>query len=230
MIDSGAASVREFSPGWYGKVPAAGDFIARRVPASFREPWDRWLQGAMAGSREALGAGWVDAFLSMPAWRFVLSPGIVSRNAWAGLVAPSVDSVGRCFPLTIASELPEGRLDVVATVLAATPWFDAMEAIALAALTDGADPARVDEAIGRHAFRATWLQPPADTDATVPAGAPMPKARWASPGLGATRAAWLAEASERGERCLALSGALPAPRLYCAMMDGRWAAHGWERQ
>ena len=36
-----------FAVGWYGKIPGTGDFIARRVPASFREPWDRWLQGAI---------------------------------------------------------------------------------------------------------------------------------------------------------------------------------------
>lgn len=228
MIGS-AATPRSFSPGWYGKMPAAGDFIARRLPASFSEAWDRWLQAAMAGSRERLGAAWSDAFLSMPAWRFVLAPGIVSRNAWAGLMVPSVDAVGRCYPLTIASALPEEPLDAVATVLAATPWFEELEAIALSALTPGADPARIDAGVLRAAFRGTWLQPPADRDATVPAGAPMPGARWATAGLGATRAAWLAEASELFERCLALSGALPAAELYCALMDGRWAAHGWER-
>jgi hypothetical protein len=58
---------RGFAVGWYGKIPGTGDFIARRVPASFREPWDRWLQGAIDGSKQRLGARWRDAFLSMPA-------------------------------------------------------------------------------------------------------------------------------------------------------------------
>ncbi|MGQ0546838.1 MAG: type VI secretion system-associated protein TagF [Betaproteobacteria bacterium] len=229
MIRGGAAAPQGFSPGWYGKMPAAGDFIARRLPASFSEPWDRWLQAAMTGSRERLGEAWSDAFLSMPPWRFVLAPGIVSRNAWAGLMVPSVDAVGRYFPLTVASALPEERLDAVATVLAATPWFEDIEAIALSALARGADPAKIDAGILQRPFRSTWLQPPADSDATVPAGAPVPGERWAAPGLGATRAAWLAEASELFERCLTLSGALPDAELYCAMMDGRWAAHGWAR-
>jgi type VI secretion system protein ImpM len=165
----------------------------------------------------------------MPAWRFVLAPGMVSRDAWAGLMVPSVDAVGRYFPLTVATALPEDPLDVVATALAATPWFEAIESIALAALERGTDPAGVDAGILRHPFRSTWLQPPSESDATVPAGAPMPQLRWAAPGLGARRAAWLAEPGEPSGRCLALSSVLPGPDLYCAMVDGRWAAHGWER-
>lgn len=124
MMGRGAAAPPGFSPGWYGKMPGAGDFIARRLSASFSEPWDGWLRAAMAGSRERLGERWRDAFLSMPAWRFVLAPGVVSRNAWAGLMVPSVDSVGRHFPLTVASALPAENLDPVGTLLAATPWFD----------------------------------------------------------------------------------------------------------
>ena len=54
----GAAPADGFAVGWYGKIPGAGDFIARRVPASFSEPWDRWLQAAIEGSQERLGKGW----------------------------------------------------------------------------------------------------------------------------------------------------------------------------
>ena len=183
----------------------------------------------MAGSRERLGEGWRDAFLSMPAWRFVLGPGVVSRNAWAGLIVPSVDSVGRYFPLTVASALPPEGLDTVGTLLGATSWFEGIEAIALSALTPGADPAAIDAGIMQRPFRSTWLQPPAQGDATVPAGAPMPRLRWAAPGLAGTRAAWLTEASELFERCLLLCEGLPAAEQYCAMMDARWAEHGWSR-
>jgi len=228
MIERAAAVPRNFFAGWYGKMPAAGDFIARRLPAWFSEPWDAWLQAAMTGSRERLGAGWEDAFLSMPAWRFVLGSGVVSGNAWAGLMVPSIDSVGRHFPLTVASALPDERLDAVATLLAAAPWFEAIEAIAFSALTPGADPATVDSGIVQRPFRAGWLRTPRESDATVPAtAARMPRAQWTTPGTGEPRAAWLAETSELFERCLALSDGLPGAVHYCAMMDGRWAEHGW---
>ena len=229
MIARATAAPQGFSPGWYGKMPAAGDFIARRLSASFSEPWDRWLQAAMRGSRERLGERWRDAFLCMPAWRFVLGPGMVSRDAWAGLMVPSVDSVGRHFPLTVASALPAERLDPVGTLLAASSWFEDIEAIALSALTPGADPAAIDAGILQRPFHSTWLLAPSESDATVPAGAPMPRLRWAVPGLAQTRAAWLTEASELFERCLLLCEALPSAEQYCAMVDGRWAEHGWSR-
>ena len=67
-----------FPAGWYGKIPGTGDFITRRMPPAFSESWDRWLQSAIAGSRDRLGGRWRDTFLSMPIWRFVLSPGMLT--------------------------------------------------------------------------------------------------------------------------------------------------------
>ena len=230
MIARAAPAPQGFAPGWYGKVPAAGDFIARRLPAAFSEPWDRWLQAALAGSRERLGEGWHEAFFSMPAWRFVLGPGVVSRNAWAGLMVPSVDSVGRHFPLTVASALPAEPVDAVGTLLAATPWFEDIEAIALSALTPGADPVAIDAGILERPFRRPWLLAPSAGDATVPAGAPMPRLQWSAPGLAATRAAWLTEACGLFERSLLLCERLPAAEQYCAMIDARWAERGWRRR
>src|SRR5438067_2216216 len=55
MMAAGSAPQESFSAGWYGKIPGTGDFIARRMPSSFSEAWDRWLQAAIAGSRERLG-------------------------------------------------------------------------------------------------------------------------------------------------------------------------------
>ena len=201
--------------GWYGKIPQSGDFIVRRLPASFREPWDRWLQAAMAGSRERLGEDWRDAYLSMPVWRFTLAPGVVSTQGWAGLMVPSADSVGRYFPLTVASALP-ATLDPVGTLLAAAAWLDALEAIALSALDPRTEAAAIDAAI---------LQQPFHAQAAAPS---RPQAHWVAPGTSAPRAAWLAPESELFSRCLALSMGLPAPQQYCAMMDGCWAEHGWK--
>jgi type VI secretion system protein ImpM len=197
--------------GWYGKIPRSGDFIVRRLPASFREPWDRWLQSAMAGSRERLGEGWREAYLSMPIWRFALAPGAVSPQGWAGLMMPSADSVGRHFPLTVASALPPARLDPAGTLLAASGWFDALEAIALSALEPGADASALDAAFLKQPFHADGRQPPGKRQAC-----------WMSPGLSEPRAAWLSGID------LALSLGLPEPQQYCAMMDGRWSEHGWK--
>jgi type VI secretion system protein ImpM len=246
MIAARPAPSGSFAVGWYGKIPGTGDFIVRRVPASFSESWDRWLQQSMDGSRERLGRRWRDAFLTMPAWRFVLSPGLVTPNAWAGVMLPSVDAVGRYFPLTAACPLPSASLDLVATLFAAAPWFDEIEAIALSAIAPKVDTAAIDAALVRREFRSEWLHLPADdaeatvaeprsgeqllalllgerTDGERPsAGLAALAARLAEP-----CAAWLAEPSELFGRTLLLCEGLPAAEQYSAMMDGRWAEHGW---
>ena len=218
--------------GWYGKIPGTGDFIARRVPSSFSEPWDRWLQAAIAGSHARLGARWRDTFLSMPLWRFVFSPGVVDASAWAGVMAPSVDAVGRYFPLALVSRLPAASLDIVATLFAGEPWFEEMEALALSAIAPGADPDTIDGAIARQGFRAEWLRYPESGDDTVPLPGARPQTVWVPLGerLAEPRAAWFAEESEVFGRCLAVCEALPAAEQYCAMMNGRWIEQGWARR
>jgi len=244
----GAAGPGSFPTGWYGKIPATGDFIARRIPASFSQSWDRWLQAAVEASRERLGARWRDSFLSMPAWRFILAPGALTQNAWAGLMVPSVDAVGRYFPLTVAAALPSASIDQLATLLAAAAWFDQVEAIALRAIAPNADTAAIDAALAERPFKSEWLQLPQASGDTMPIrGAkaqmlwvPLP-ARSSGERLSATLrelaerlaepySAWLAEESEVFGRCLLLCEALPAAEQYCAMMDGRWIEHGWGRR
>lgn len=132
------------SPGIFGKLPWLGDFVTRRLPHSFVEPWDDWLQRGMAATREALGDGWLDSFLTAPVWRFLLPAGSAGP-AMAGLLMPSVDRVGRYFPLTLASPLdadpgPEAPLRAAA-------WFDALERTALAALDDATAPEAWEAAV-----------------------------------------------------------------------------------
>ena len=163
-----SATQESFPAGWYGKIPGTGDFITRRMPPAFSESWDRWLQSAIAGSRDRLGGRWRDTFLSMPIWRFVLSPGMLTPNAWAGIMAPSVDAVGRYFPLAVAAALPSASLDIVGTLMAAQSWFDDIEAIALSAIAPAADSAAIDAAIVQKPCRAEWLRFPEGRDDTVP--------------------------------------------------------------
>ena len=129
-----------FETGWYGKLPASGDVATRRLPPSCIEPWDAWLNAMLTGSRERLGDAWRAAFLSAPAWRFVLSPGIIGQQGWAGLIVPSVDSVGRYFPLTVASALPSVSLDPGTRVALAQQWYAEVERGAYAALSPVAGP------------------------------------------------------------------------------------------
>ena len=90
--------------GFYGKLPARGDFVARGLPRDFTRPLDAWLSEAVAGSREVLGQErWLAAYLVAPVWRFSLPPGACGPAAAVGLLLPSVDRTGRYFPLCFAA-------------------------------------------------------------------------------------------------------------------------------
>lgn len=120
--------------GWYGKIPALGDFASRRLPPDFIDMWDRWLQGAMLASRAALGEHWHATYLNSPIWRYLLLPGACGPDSWTGIMLPSVDKLGRPFPLTVAAAI-EAQPEAAAAVFAAHDWFRAVEQIALDSLS-----------------------------------------------------------------------------------------------
>lgn len=231
-----------FPAGWYGKIPATGDFIGRRFSAAFQETWHGWLDDALQRAGRQLGNQWRDDFLSMPVWRFVLSPGLAAPAGYAGLLLPSVDAVGRCFPLTIASALSTDGVDPVRTLFAAQRWFEEMEQIALSGIEATADLAGLDAGIAARPFPTQGLRRrEAGHDRTRPEDSrsvciALPSSRAMSEASAEVRAiadrlrpraAWLAEPSEVIGRSLVLCDELPAGERLCAMMNGRWLEHGW---
>ena len=96
-------------PGFYGKVPAFGDFLSRHMPSSFVNEWDAWLQSLIESSRLRLGQEWPDAWLEMPIWHFGLGAGIAGPGKAFGVLIPSVDRVGRHFPFSILGMDRQGR-------------------------------------------------------------------------------------------------------------------------
>jgi type VI secretion system protein ImpM len=93
---------RERAIGFHGKIPARGDFVSAGLPRAFIDPWHGWMERMLAGSRIALGETWLPAWLEAPVWHFALAPGLCGPDAVLGVWLPSVDHVGRHFPLTIA--------------------------------------------------------------------------------------------------------------------------------
>lgn len=122
----------ESSPGFFGKVTSHGDFVSRRLPSTFVEAWDTWLQASVLASREKLGQSWQSSYLTSPIWRFALNAEVVDDKAWAGVLMPSVDRVGRYFPLTIGAST--GNVTPLACLLNEKKWFDDLEALALSSL------------------------------------------------------------------------------------------------
>lgn len=124
--------------GFYGKLPARGDFVRVGLPRDFTDAWDAWLQSVLAGSRLLLRDAWLPAFLEAPIWRFSLPPGMCGRLAVLGLMLPSVDRAGRYFPLMFSALSPE-RIDAAA----GENWLDACEAAGRAALEQDAPPEEI---------------------------------------------------------------------------------------
>lgn len=122
--------------GAFGKMPALGDFFRIGLPPAFIDPWDRWLQTGLAGLRESLGARWEECYMTAPIWRFTLAAGLAGPQAAQGVLMPSVDRVGRQFPLTLARLLP-GHPGPAAADAAGLAAFAALEEVALDALDDG---------------------------------------------------------------------------------------------
>lgn len=145
-------------PGWYGKLPGLGDFASRRLPDEFIRPWDAWLQSVIHVCRGNLGEAWQDCYLTMPIWRFVLLPGVVEASGWAGVLMPSVDRVGRQFPLTLVTAL-SSEAGPAHAVFAGAEWFADMEDAALGVLDPNRGPDDLDRALANCGF-----SPPASVD------------------------------------------------------------------
>lgn len=125
--------------GFYGKLPSHGDFLRRRVGEPFTAAWDPWLQECLAASRATLGERWVELYLTSPVWRFACAPGVAGDAPLLGALAPSVDRVGRFFPLTIVAELPRD-VSIVSAALDAQSFFEHATAL----LVDTFDAELVD--------------------------------------------------------------------------------------
>ena len=225
------------SAGFFGKLPSRGDFVTRRLPRDFVDPWDRWLQEAIVSSREQLGEDWLGLYLTAPIWRFALSPGICGERPVIGVLMPSVDNVGRFFPLTIAlfgNDWPGPA--VVAE--AAQAWFEAAEDLALSALAEDGAFEAFETAVERlePISVLAGLRP----ERPVEAGARAMGWRFAGGtgcyGLIADAALqsrfpqyciWSTNGSPQVEPSLLVSPGLPPIGGFSALIDGRWPSHGW---
>lgn len=107
---------REHLTGFFGKLPTAGDFVGRNLPAGYVRFWDRWIARHLSSplAQEPLEAH--------PMLRFMLGP--LAAGPAAGVVMASTDSAGRCFPLTVAAPIAQASAGLA---VQAADWFDGIE-------------------------------------------------------------------------------------------------------
>ncbi len=94
--------------GLFGKLPQKRDFVSVNLPHAVLNPFETWLQQAVAASRNDMGRTWENYYMVAPIWHFWLGPEIFGTTV-AGALMPSVDQVGRYFPLSILYVADQGE-------------------------------------------------------------------------------------------------------------------------
>lgn len=229
--------------GLYGKLPIFGDFVVRHLNTEFVSPWDSWLQDSLADSRQMLGSAWLNYYLVAPIWRFVIGPGVLGDSAWIGVMVPSVDRVGRYFPLTLIQPM-DLDIDITATYLANSKWFQLVESL-------GADALRHDLDFEEYESKLRGLPAPVSVidinagDETIPAlkkvflssyfcmpldgncGDCVSQVRDAISVSMQPASLWGAELLDNQEHVLLATEALPTKKRFCALLDKYFEEHGW---
>jgi type VI secretion system protein ImpM len=234
--------------GFYGKLPSHGDFLRRRVSDPFVDAWDGWLRECLTASRTALGDRWLNVYLTSPAWRFVCGAGACGPAPVIGVAAPSVDQVGRYFPLALVAELP-ADISLV-TAASSSRFFEAAEQLVIETLaTERVDFDRFDQGVFALEQHLAGVAMPPDLVLDPAASAVLtdsPQA-WQLPLAAASDVAsafeqllslhleakyrplvmlWTDGSAVVEPSCLVLKG-LPDPELYTALLEGSWTAHRW---
>ncbi|MCD2471091.1 type VI secretion system-associated protein TagF [Jiella sp. MQZ9-1] len=169
-----ASRIAAVHPGFFGKVPSHGDFVAADLDPRFQTGFDAWLQQSLSASRQVLGDRWEQLFLAAPAWRFTLAAELCGPSAMTGVFLPSRDRIGRCFPLVIAARRTlEGT---TARIVYDEHWFIVAEAIGRTGLQSDFDLAVFRDKLRR-------VRPPRDPEGAVgPAATTYGSAWWTAGG------------------------------------------------
>lgn len=145
--------------GFYGKLASRGDFVSRGLPQSFIQPWDTWLAAGLHVSQKQLGEDWLNVYLVSPLWRFALAAGVCGPDAVVGVLMPSIDRVGRYFPLTLAQTIGPDQ-SLAALVSAPDDWFEQVEALMLSTLEQDSDFSAFEDSVSSLGFLPTAQRVP----------------------------------------------------------------------
>jgi len=234
--------------GYFGKLPSARDFVFQGLPTRLTVFWADHMAGWLTAGRRT-GGDWKTRFLTSPVWRFVIPPGLAGPQGWVGLLAGSVDAVGREFPFTVmieaaidtATAQPVGDLD---------PHFDAIEDSLLEFLEGQVGEMALLQAIEKAALAVqastagpapeqaqTLLVPTDDEDALCVTGwrhgailAEGIAHSWASPngsGSPAPLCLWWHEGIAGRDAEFCVTRGIPAPASTPPFFLGAWRHHGW---
>ncbi len=120
----------DLTTGFFGKIPATGDFVSWNLPRKFIDRWDRWMSMELAARPD-------EGELDPRIWRFVVCAGIFGDQTCAGAWRMSQDRVGRRYPFAIIrfGSPPEPG----------DPWFEEISTCLEACVEDYWSTAKVME-------------------------------------------------------------------------------------
>jgi len=134
-----------------------GDFFRVGAEREFVTPWDIWMQNTLLGARAALGARFEGCYMTAPIWRFSLPPGVAGTQGAVGVLMPSVDRVGRQFPLTLLAQTGHDEQAPLRNLIWQGQILERVEALALDALDDGMTREILTERLAALAPRAMGI-------------------------------------------------------------------------
>jgi len=215
--------------GYFGKLPMRGDFIQRNLNPDFIQAWDTWLQNVIEASRNNLQDQWLNYYLVSPVWRYYFS--LADGDIYTGIVLPSVDKVGRYFPLTIAANI-KNYPSVNSFIVQNAQWYDTLENLALRALDESISfedfNTQIDSLLrsinitqqNRNLIN-EGFRVPLDTGTSVDSALALIAHQFPTE-LDLNRSYWWSNGSAHVSAHLFSCKGLPDDNIYTAMLDGRW--------
>ena len=229
--------------GFFGKIPLTGDFIHRRMGSVFMNRWDEWLKINILHSQKQLGERWLPIYSQSPMWRFCIAPGVIDDKAYLGIMIPSVDSVGRYFPLTVAQAVDPKAIPFMLSDMA-NQWFQNIEDLLLD-LLEGYEPNLQVFDAKIAALQPKWIDSivkiptnQASTDKAFNLRLEVNSAATINHSVSSFMlhslieskkgfTFWWNEGSEAYQPSILFSDKLPALDQFSALLDGSWQEHQW---
>lgn len=220
----------------YGKLPTKRDFVAIGATRDFLDRWEPWLQSGVSASQTTLKDRWQEAFLKAPIWRFWLGADLCGV-AVIGALMPSLDKVGRYFPLTLLACADQGATIPPPEISSQDDWFNAAENFLISTLEHEKTFEAAVEDLNELAMplqTATALPPDifADRNATAsikngdrPFADIFASLRQADAGkvYAGTTFWWTAGGEDFAPLAFCVKG-MPDPFLFAGMLTGQFAA------
>jgi type VI secretion system protein ImpM len=149
--------------GLVGKLPQKRDFVALSAPREFLRLWEPWIETSLVESQVGLDRNeWVATFATAPIWRFFLGSGLCGATV-RGAFMPSVDALGRYFPLTVLAWPTEGENLAPPAEDPQWLWFESAEELLLLTLDSDVSMETIVDSLGKLGDAVAIAPPSAET-------------------------------------------------------------------